>query len=55
LYGRNSYSTNPRYYSTPEVYNRSKETSSIVRSSRTLRPVSSSRGFFRSWSGSRGG
>jgi hypothetical protein len=55
LYGRNNAYTNPSYYSNQDVYNKSKATSSVVRSSRTLRPVSSSRGFFRSWSGSTGG
>jgi hypothetical protein len=54
LYGRNRWNPNPRYYSTPEAFNSSKKTAAVVRSSRTLRPVTSSRGFFRSWSGSRG-
>jgi hypothetical protein len=55
LYGRNNSYTNPGYYSNQDVYNRSRTTSNVVKSSRTLRPVSSSRGFFRSWSGSTGG
>jgi hypothetical protein len=42
--------TSPGVYATPEVYNRSQQTSSIVKNSRVSRPVSSSRGFFRSGS-----
>lgn len=43
------------YYANPGVYNRAQQNSTVVQSSRVSRPVSSSKGFFRSGSRTSGG
>jgi hypothetical protein len=48
MFGRSYAYTNPRYYANPDVYNRSRQTTSVLQGSRTMRPAGSSSGFFRS-------
>lgn len=44
---------NPGFYASPDVYNRAQQHTSTIQNSRVSRPVGSSKGYFRSGTGSR--